>query len=109
MRNQIGIPEQAAAIEPLGEFTLPQYNPPIDEQVMIQEALQSRPDIHAALARSHGTYSAVRLAKGDRIPTPIIGPQYAMDEAGSTVHWLRLDRPASDLEQRQTASTAARS
>jgi outer membrane protein, heavy metal efflux system len=82
LRNQIGIPEQAAAIEPLGEFTLPPYIPPIDEQVMIQEALQSRPDIHAARAQVAGTHSAVSLAKGDRIPTPVIGPQYEMDEAG---------------------------
>jgi outer membrane protein, heavy metal efflux system len=82
LRNQIGIPEQAASVEPLGEFTLPPYIPPIDEQVMIQEALQSRPDIHAAYSQIAGTHSAVSLAKGDRIPTPIIGPQYEMDEAG---------------------------
>jgi outer membrane protein, heavy metal efflux system len=82
LRNQIGIPEQAGAIEPLGEFTLPPYIPPVDERVMIQEALQSRPDIHAAYAQVNGTHSAVNLAKGDRIPTPIIGPQYEMDEAG---------------------------
>jgi cobalt-zinc-cadmium efflux system outer membrane protein len=82
LRNQIGIPEQAGAIEPLGEFTLPPYIPPIDEQVMIQEALQSRPDIHAAYAQVNGTHSAISLAKGDRIPTPVIGPQYEMDEAG---------------------------
>ena len=49
---------------------------------MVQEALQSRPDIHAAYAQVAGTHSAVSLAKGDRIPTPIIGPQYEMDEAG---------------------------
>jgi cobalt-zinc-cadmium efflux system outer membrane protein len=82
LRNQIGIPEQAAAVEPLGEFTLPPYIPPVDEQVMIQEALHSRPDIHAANALVNGTHAAVSLAKGDRIPTPIIGPQYTMDEAG---------------------------
>jgi outer membrane protein, heavy metal efflux system len=82
LRNQLGIPEQAGTVEPLGEFTLPAYIPPIDEQVMIQEALRSRPDIHAAHALVNGTHSAISLAKGDRIPTPIIGPQYAMDEAG---------------------------
>ena len=49
---------------------------------MIQEALRNRPDIHAAHAQIAGTHSAVSLAKGDRIPTPIIGPQYEMDEAG---------------------------
>ena len=81
LRNQIGIPEQAGAFEPLGEFTLPPYIPPIDEQTMVQEALLSRPDIQAARAIA-GTHSAVDLAKGDRIPTPIIGPEYQMDEAG---------------------------
>ena len=30
----------------------------------------------------NGTHSAVSLAKGDRIPTPVIGPQDEMDEAG---------------------------
>jgi cobalt-zinc-cadmium efflux system outer membrane protein len=82
LRNQIGIPEQAGTVEPLGEFTLPPYIPPVDEQAMIQEALRSRPDIHAANAQVTGTRSAIDLARGDRIPTPIIGPQYAMDEAG---------------------------
>jgi len=82
LRNQVGIPESAGAIEPLGEFSLPPYIPPVDEEVMIQEALQNRPDIHAARAQIASTHSAVSLAKGDRIPTPIIGPQYEMDEAG---------------------------
>jgi cobalt-zinc-cadmium efflux system outer membrane protein len=82
LRNQIGIPESAGAIEPLGRFTLPPYIPPVDEAVMIQEALQNRPDIFAAQAQVAGTHAAVGLAKGDRIPTPIIGPQYEMDEAG---------------------------
>jgi cobalt-zinc-cadmium efflux system outer membrane protein len=82
LRNQVGIPEQAGTIEPLGEFTLPPYIPPVDEQVMIQEALASRPDIHAANAQVAGTQAAISLAKGDRIPTPVIGPQYAQDEVG---------------------------
>ena len=43
LRNQIGIPDQAGTVEPLGEFTLPSYIPPIDEQVMIQEALAEPP------------------------------------------------------------------
>jgi cobalt-zinc-cadmium efflux system outer membrane protein len=82
LRNQIGIPDQAGAVEPLGEFTVPPYIPPVDEQVMVDEAIRQRPDIHAALAQVAGTHSAVSLAKGDRIPTPIIGPEYEMDEAG---------------------------
>lgn len=93
LRNQIGIPEQAGVVEPLGEFTLPSYIPPVDEQVMIHEALRSRPDVHAALAQVNGTYAAIKLAKGDRIPTPIIGPQYAMDEAGVQYIGLVLISP----------------
>jgi outer membrane protein, heavy metal efflux system len=82
LRNQIGIPEQAGAFEPLGEFTIPPYIPPVDEQVMVQEAIRQRPDIQAAHALVAGTHSAVKLAQGDRIPTPIVGPEYQMDEAG---------------------------
>ena len=82
LRNQIGIPESAGAAEPLGEFTLPPYIPPVDEQTMVETALANRPDIRAAQAQIAGTHAAVNLAKGDRIPTQILGPQYAMDEAG---------------------------
>ena len=50
---------------------------------MIETALANRPDIRAARGRrSRGTHAAVNLAKGDRLPTQILGPQYAMDEAG---------------------------
>jgi outer membrane protein, heavy metal efflux system len=82
LRNQIGIPEGAGEVEPLGEFTLPAYIPPVDQQVMIDTALANRPDIRAAQAQVKGTHAAVNLAKADRIPTPVIGPQYEMDEAG---------------------------
>jgi cobalt-zinc-cadmium efflux system outer membrane protein len=93
LRNQIGMPEQAGTAEPLGEFTLPQYIPPVDEETMIQQALQSRPDVHAAQALVRGAEAAVRLAKGDCIPTPIIGPQYAIDEAGVQYVGLILVSP----------------
>ncbi len=82
LRNQIGLPGTGGTVEPLGEFTLPAYIPPVDETVMVREALANRPDIHAAQAQIRGAQAAVRLAKGDRIPTPVIGPQYAQDEAG---------------------------
>ncbi len=82
LRNQIGLPETAGTAEPLGEFTLPAYIPPVDEEVMVQEALSNRPDIHAVDALVRGTCSAVKLAKGDRIPTPILGPEWEIDEAG---------------------------
>jgi cobalt-zinc-cadmium efflux system outer membrane protein len=82
LRNQVGIPEAAGAAEPLGEFTLPPYIPPAREEDFIEMALQSRPDIHAAQAQIMGTKAAENLARGDRIPSPIIGPQYEIDEAG---------------------------
>jgi len=82
LRNQVGLPATAAAAEPLGEFTLPPYIPPIDQESMVQTALRYRPDIHAAQAQVAGAGAAVRLAQGDRIPSPVVGPQYVQDEAG---------------------------
>ncbi|MDR3620227.1 MAG: TolC family protein [Paludisphaera borealis] len=82
LRNQIGVPETAGTVEPLGEFTLPTYVPEVDEQLMIQTALQNRPDIHAARAFARGADASVRLAKADRIPTPVIGPEWEIDEVG---------------------------
>jgi outer membrane protein, heavy metal efflux system len=82
LRNQIGIPESAAAAEPLGEFTLPPFIPPVKEQEFVDLALQNRPDILAAQAGVIGTKAAENLARADRIPSPIIGPEYSEDEAG---------------------------
>ena len=45
-------------------------------------ALETRPDIQAARAQVAGACSAVKLAKGDRVPTPVLGPQYVKDEVG---------------------------
>ncbi|HKM52669.1 MAG TPA: TolC family protein [Isosphaeraceae bacterium] len=82
LRNQIGMPESAGAAEPLGEFTLPPFIPPAQEDQFIEMALQCRPEIRAAQAAVAGTKAAENLARADRIPSPIVGPQYAMDEAG---------------------------
>jgi cobalt-zinc-cadmium efflux system outer membrane protein len=82
LRNQMGVPETAGTAEPLGEFILPGSIPEIDELVLMQIALQNRPDLHAARAACDGAAAAVRLAKGDRIPTPIVGPLYQSDEVG---------------------------
>jgi len=82
LRNQMGVPDSAGTAEPLGEFILPQNIPTIEDQAMVQIALQDRPDLHAARAACDGAAAAVRLAKGDRIPTPIVGPLYESDEVG---------------------------
>lgn len=93
LRNQVGLPEQAASAEPLGEFVLPANVPPLEEAALVQMALQSRPEIHAARAQVRGALAAVNLARGDRIPTPVVGPQYAMDEAGIQYIGLILVSP----------------
>jgi cobalt-zinc-cadmium efflux system outer membrane protein len=80
LRNQIGAPDTAGAAEPLGEFVLPSTIGELQDQELVQLALQSRPDIHIAQAQVAGTCSAVKLAKGDRIPTPIIGPDIEKDQ-----------------------------
>ena len=90
LRNQIGIPETAAETEPLGEFTLPSTIPPVDEQALVEAALRCRPDLHASQAAIEGAGAAVRLARGDRLPTTIIGPQYVQDEAGIQYIGLNL-------------------
>jgi cobalt-zinc-cadmium efflux system outer membrane protein len=93
LRNQLGMPESAGSIEPLGEFVLPTNIPPVEEEALIRTALQSRPEIHAARAAARGALAAVNLARGDRIPTPVVGPQYAMDEAGIQYIGLVLVSP----------------
>ncbi len=51
LQNQIGTPESAGTAEPLGEFILPTFIPEVDDQVLIETALQSRPEIHARQSR----------------------------------------------------------
>lgn len=93
LRNQVGLPESAGTSEPLGDFVLPGNLPPLDENALVQTALGARPEIHAARAQAAGALAAVNLARGDRIPTPVIGPQYAIDEAGIQYVGLILVSP----------------
>jgi len=83
LQNQIGRPENAGIAEPLGEFILPSYIPDAEDEGLIQVALQSRPEIHAARAAAQGACAAVALARGDRIPTAVVGPEYTRDEFGN--------------------------
>jgi cobalt-zinc-cadmium efflux system outer membrane protein len=82
LRNQIGIPESAGEAEPTGELQLPPVIPSLNEQEFIQIALEHRPDIRAARALVDQTNAAVALARADRIPTAVLGPEYETDEAG---------------------------
>ena len=83
LSNQLGTPETAGSIQPLGEFVLPPFIAPADDNSLIQTALQSRPEIHAARAAVAGANSATKLARADRIPTPVAGPLYERDESGT--------------------------
>ena len=83
LRNQIGLPQTASLSEPLGEFVLPPYIPDAQEAAFIRAALCNRPEIHSARAQVRGAQAAVRLARGDRIPTPVVGPIYERDEQGT--------------------------
>ena len=82
LRNQLGLADPTGRAEPVDEFALPPCIPPVTEQELIEIALQNRPDIHAARAAVAGTKAAENLARADRIPSPIVGPQYEIDEAG---------------------------
>ncbi len=82
LRNQIGITDSAGEAEPSDELALPPCIPPVTEQELIEIALQIRPDIHVARSAVAGTKAAENLARADRIPNPIVGPQYETDEAG---------------------------
>jgi cobalt-zinc-cadmium efflux system outer membrane protein len=82
LRNQLGVPT-ATDVEPLGEFVLPTAIPAIDDGDYIKMALCNRPDLHALRSALRGAQAAIALAKGDRIPTPIVGPVYERDEQGT--------------------------
>ena len=83
LRNQLGTPEQAGTAEPLGEFILPQFIPQVEDDALIQMALQNRPEIHAARAQVEVARAAAGLARADRIPTPVVGPIYERDETAT--------------------------
>ncbi|MDB5351725.1 MAG: outer membrane protein [Planctomycetota bacterium] len=83
LQNQIGLPETAGTAEPLGDFALAGAIPEVEDAELVQLALHNRPDLHGARAAAQGARAAVCLAKGDRIPTPVVGPIYERDEQGT--------------------------
>ena len=84
LRNQLGQPESSGTAEPLGEFVLPGYIPEIEDQELINLALQSRPEIRSAQAGIAGSKAALCLARADsRHSTPVVGPVYERDEQGT--------------------------
>jgi cobalt-zinc-cadmium efflux system outer membrane protein len=94
---QIGRALDAGTAEPLGAFTLPETIPTVDEKAMIRTALANRPDIHAAQALIRGTQAATRLARADRIPSPVVGPDYQINEGGTQFVGMVLITPVPVL------------
>jgi cobalt-zinc-cadmium efflux system outer membrane protein len=80
--NQIGTPETAGQALPSDPFVAPADMVSLDEGTLISLAVQSRPEIQSARAGVAGALAVVKLAKGDRIPTPVLGPVYERDQAG---------------------------
>ena len=101
LRNQIGVPETANTAEPFGEFVLPDFIPPLEDRQLEQVALQSRPEIFVAKAALDGAAAAIRLAKGDRIPTIVAGPDYQRDEVGIQYFGFVLAAPLPTLNNGQ--------
>ena len=93
LRQQMGIPEYAGNIEPSGQLRVPELITPGDEEHLIQTALASRPEIHAAAAQVASSRSAVCLARADRIPIPSVGPVYEKDESGVTYYGFAVSSP----------------
>ncbi len=83
LQNQIGRPETAGTAEPLGDFVLPPFIAEAEDEALIAQAIRSRAEVQSARAGVCGARAAVNLARGDRIPSLILGPEYTRDEFGN--------------------------
>jgi len=90
LRQQIGIPSIAATAEPIGSFRVPEDHMTAGNDALVQLALQSRPEVQAAAAAAATSRAALGLARGDRIPTPSIGPVYERNETGAVFYGFAL-------------------
>jgi len=93
LRQQIGIPSVAASAEPTGTFRVPEDRVQGSGEALVRLAQESRPEVQAAAATAANSRAALNLARGDRIPTPSIGPYYERDENGLTFYGLNLSSP----------------
>ena len=97
LRRQIGLPECAACVIPIGALKVPEGMPFSNEDDLIRIALESHPEINAAKAQAAGSHSALALARADRIPVPSVGPFYEHDESGTTFYGIGLTTPVPVL------------
>ena len=93
LRQQVGMPQYAASIEPAGDLQVPQSDLPGGDEVLVRLALENRPEIRAATAQVANSRAALDLARADRIPVPSVGPAYERDESGTSFYGLAVSSP----------------
>jgi cobalt-zinc-cadmium efflux system outer membrane protein len=93
LRGQFALPEGAALIEPTGLLRPPGDNLPGTEDDLAQLAMESRPEISAAVAQAANSRAALSLARADRIPVPSVGPVYEHNETGASFYGFGLTTP----------------
>jgi cobalt-zinc-cadmium efflux system outer membrane protein len=93
LRQQIGLPQIAAQIEPLGPLIVPQNNLPTTPDALVQMAWQGRPEIRSAMSQVESSKAALSLAQADRIPIFSIGPVYEHNETGANFYGAGLSTP----------------
>ena len=87
----------------------PGTSPPIEEQALVQMALQSRPDIHAARAAVDGAVRRRQAGQGATASRPRSSARSTqIDEAGIQYIGFVYITPAPDPEQRQAPGPPAR-
>jgi cobalt-zinc-cadmium efflux system outer membrane protein len=90
LRQQIGIPSIASSAEPIGSFRVPEDHMRAVDDALVRLAQESRPEVQAAAAAASTSRAAMALARGDRIPTPSIGPVYERNETGAVFYGFAL-------------------
>jgi outer membrane protein, heavy metal efflux system len=91
--QQIGVPQLAGTVELAGKLQSPDFQQPADENALVRNALDSRPEIRAAQAQVAGSHDAVSLARAERIPIPSIGPVYEKNESNASFYGVALSTP----------------
>jgi outer membrane protein, heavy metal efflux system len=102
LRKQLGLPQYADSVIPVGALEVPEGVSPADEEDLIRIALEVHPEINAARSQAANSRAALFLARADRIPIPSIGPTYEHDEAGVTYYGFVLSTPVPMLNAGRT-------
>ncbi len=102
LREQIGVPEEAASLEPVGDLRLPEASAAGGEESLIRMALEARPEIRTAQAQAANSRAAVCLARAERIPITNVGPAYEKDETGTSFYGFVVSTPIPVLNAGRT-------